>query len=134
MFCQNILNEFVSFTKEIFGGALTGIYLHGSMAMGCFNPKKSDIDLIIVIGADISDFQKTEFMKRVVNLNRKAPEKGLELSVVKREFCRPFRYPTPFELHFSPMHLQWFQDDQKGYVEKMKGEDIEKKASTWTAA
>lgn len=24
---------------------LTGIYLHGSLAMGCYNPESSDIDL-----------------------------------------------------------------------------------------
>ena len=40
---QNILDEFVNTTQQIMEGKLTGIYLHGSMAMGCFNPKKSDI-------------------------------------------------------------------------------------------
>lgn len=32
-------------------------------------------------------------------------------------------YPTPFELHFSPMHLQWFRDNPEYHVENMKGED-----------
>ena len=35
-------------SRKIFGENLTGVYLHGSLAMGCFNPDKSDIDLIIV--------------------------------------------------------------------------------------
>lgn len=123
MFYQKVLDAFVAAAKEIIGEQLTGIYLHGSLAMGCFHPKKSDIDIIVVIGEDISDIQKMEFMKRVVSLNRQAPEKGLEISVVKREFCNPFAYPTPYTLHFSPMHLQWFLDDPQSYVEKMNGDD-----------
>lgn len=122
---QNILDELINFTRQIFGKELTGVYLHGSMAMGCFNPKKSDIDLIVIVESDISDTQKMQFMERIVDLNKQAPSKGLEVSIVKREYCDPFTYPTPFELHFSPAHLQWFRDDPQGYVEKMKGVDID---------
>lgn len=123
MFYQNIIDEFTDMSKEIIGDKLTGIYLHGSMAMDCFNPEKSDIDLLIVIENDITDVQKMEFMKLVVRLNDQAPAKGLEISIVKREYCKPFVYPTPFELHFSPMHLYWFRDNPENYVENMKGED-----------
>lgn len=123
MLYQNILDEFVTVSEDIIREGLTGIYLHGSMAMNCFNPAKSDIDLIIVIEDDITDVQKMEFLKQVVKLNEKAAAKGLEISVVKREYCKPFVYPTPFELHFSPMHLQWFYDNPENYVENMKGVD-----------
>ena len=122
---QNILDEIINESKKILGENLIGIYLHGSMAMGCFNPDKSDIDLIIVIEDDMSDAQKLVLMEHIVLLNRQAPRKGLEISVVKRKYCKPFVYPTPFELHFSPMHLKWFQDAPQDYVEKMKGEDID---------
>ena len=122
---QSILDEIINKSKEILGENLIGIYLHGSMAMGCFNPDKSDIDLIIVVEDDISDAQKLALMEHIVLLNRQAPRKGLEISVVKRQYCKPFVYPTPFELHFSPMHLKWFQDAPQDYVDKMKGEDID---------
>lgn len=122
---QNILDELVDFTRQIFREKLTGVYLHGSMAMGCFNPKKSDIDLIVIVESSISDMQKMQFMERIVSLNKQAPAKGLEVSIVKREYCNPFTYPTPFELHFSPAHLQWFHDDPHGYIENMKGVDID---------
>ena len=122
---QNILDEIINKSKEILDKNLIGIYLHGSMAMGCFNPDKSDIDLIIVIEDDMSDAQKLVLMRHIVLLNRQAPRKGLEISVVKKKYCKPFVYPTPFELHFSPAHLQWFQDAPQDYVEKMKGEDID---------
>ena len=89
---QNILDEIINKSKEILGENLIGIYLHGSMAMRCFNPDKSDIDLIIVIEDDISDAQKLALMEHIVLLNRQAPPKGLEISVVKKKYCKPFVY------------------------------------------
>ena len=123
MLYEKLIDEFTGMSKGIMGSNLTGVYLHGSMAMKCFNPDKSDIDLLIVIENDITNEQKMEFMKQVVLLNGQAPVKGLELSIVKRKYCKPFMYPTPFELHFSPMHLKWFKDSPENYVENMKGVD-----------
>lgn len=123
MWYQDILEIIVEKSKQIFNSVLTGIYLHGSLAMGCFNPDKSDIDLILVIDRDMTDAQKLEFMKEVIELNKSAPDKGIELSIVKKEYCSKFIYPTPFELHFSPMHLQWFTDNPADYISKMKGRD-----------
>ena len=123
MLYQNILDEIVNKSKIIFKENLTGIYLHGSLAMGCFNPNKSDIDLIIVIKNDITDSQKLQFMNHIVKLNKIAPSKGIELSIVKEEYCEKFLYPTPFELHFSNAHLQWFIDNPTDYIHKMNGTD-----------
>lgn len=120
---KTLLEEFVSRSKTIFGANLTGIYLHGSAVMGCFNSEKSDLDLLVVIKEDIPDETKRRFMDLVVKLNKQAPPKGLELSVVKEAVCNPFVYPTPFELHFSNTHLNWYQTNPEDYVEKMKGID-----------
>lgn len=120
---KDLLDRFVDKSKETLGAGLTGIYLHGSMAMGCFQPDKSDIDLIVVIENDITDEQKISFMNEVVELNKEAPDKGIEMSVVKKEYCKNFVYPTPFELHFSNMHLGWFIDNPTDYISKMKGTD-----------
>ena len=123
MVYADLLKRFTEMSKQILGSKLVGVYLHGSAAMGCFNRKKSDLDLILIVEGDISDMGKVEFMRHVVNLNEEAPEKGFELSVVRREYCNPFAYPTPYELHFSVGHLKWFLDDPIDYVKKMKGTD-----------
>lgn len=120
---KELLEKFVSYGKEILGANLTGIYLHGSAVMNCFNPEKSDLDLLVVVRENIPDEIKLQFMNLVVALNTQAPAKGLELSVVKEEVCKPFAYPTPFELHFSNAHLNWYQSNPQEYVEKMKGTD-----------
>ena len=120
---QFILDKIVNTSKQIFGEELTGIYLHGSLAMGCFHPDKSDIDLILVIKDSVSDGQKRRLMDTLVELNETGPRKGLEFSMVTEEACRSREYPTPFELHFSPMHLKWFQENPGDYVRNMKGTD-----------
>ncbi len=80
MLYQTILDEIVEKSRQIFREALTGIYLHGSMTMGCFHPLKSDIDLILVIREQITNRQKLQFMNHIVELNTAAPSKGISLS------------------------------------------------------
>lgn len=119
----NLLDSFVQQSKSILKDNLVGIYLHGSAVMGCFHAEKSDIDLLVVVQNNIPDRVKRQYMDMVVMLNAQAPAKGLELSIVKKDVCKPFIYPTPFELHFSIAHLGWYQSNPKEYIEKMKGVD-----------
>ncbi len=77
----------------------------------------------MVVENEPSDEEKLIFMQQVLLLNEEAPAKGLEMSVVTRQVCDPFQYPTPFVLHFSPMHLRWFREDPAGYIQNMKGTD-----------
>ena len=118
-----ITENFVKQSKEILKDNLVGVYLHGSAAMGCYNDEKSDIDLLVVIHNDMSDEEKHRYMDMVVELNSFAPTKGIEFSIVKKSVCKPFVYPTPFELHFSVAHLEWYKNNPQDYVLKMNGTD-----------
>lgn len=109
--------------KEVLGNNLVGVYMHGSATMGCFNPLKSDLDLLLVVDNSIPKQEKLKFMQALVKLNEKAPGKGIELSIVKKEVCNPFIYPTPYEFHFSDMYLKWMHENPNDYVEKMNGTD-----------
>ena len=120
---DTLIDGFVEQSKRILPDNLVGIYLHGSLVMGCFNPRKSDIDLIVVVGCPLSGSVKKAFMDMVVGYNALGPGKGIEMSIVLREVCSPFVYPTPFELHFSAAHLQWYRDDPEDYIRKMNGTD-----------
>lgn len=120
---HEVTDEFVKQSTKILGDKLTGVYLHGSATMGCFNPKESDIDLLVVVKDALSTGEKRQFMDMVVELNKKAPKKGIEMSIVKESVCNPFVYPTPFELHFSIAHLDWYLSNPQEYVEKMNGTD-----------
>lgn len=120
---DDLINDFVAQSKKILQDNLVGIYLHGSLVMGCFNPQKSDIDLIIVVEQPLSDSVKIAYMDMVVACNACGPAKGIEMSIVLKKVCKPFVYPTPFELHFSAGHLEWFEADPDEYIKEMNGTD-----------
>ena len=120
---DNITKNFVKQSQTILEDNLVGIYLHGSAAMGCFHAKKSDIDLLVVVKQDIPKRIKRRYMDMVVELNVSAPKKGIELSIVREDVCKPFVYPTPFLLHFSNTYLEWYQTNPSDYIAKMNGTD-----------
>ncbi len=120
---RDLLERFVQQNIKLLGNDLVGVYLHGSAAMGCMNAEKSDLDLLVVVKNNISDETKGKYMDMVVELNKEAPAKGLELSIVKETVCNPFVYPTPFELHFSIAHLEWYKSNPDDYIDKMMGTD-----------
>lgn len=123
MIYDELLVRFTEMSKEVFSNNLVGVYLHGSLAMGCFNPLKSDIDLILIVKNDISDTEKIDFLNHLLVLNNEAPEKGFELSIVKQAYCNPLVYPTPYELHFSSHYINWIRRDIDDYVQTLKGTD-----------
>ena len=120
---QKILQEFTEEAISTFPGNLVGVYLHGSAAMGCFNEKTSDLDLIVVVKEEPEDREKRAFLEAVLLLSSRGPKKGIEMSVVRSESCRSFVFPTPFSLHFSEAHRGWFEENPADYIEKMKGTD-----------
>lgn len=120
---QIVLDNIKNSYKAILGDNLVGIYVHGSIAMNCFHWDSSDIDYIVVIEREMTEEEKHRLLQATVEQNTKAPSKGLEMSVVLEKHCREFRYPTPFELHYSNMHLKWFSEDPIGYCKNMNGED-----------
>lgn len=120
-----IIDDIVRLTRSVFGEKLTGVYLHGSAAFGCFNPLKSDIDFITVINSPVTAEEKTGYISGLVELENSGdcPAKGVEMSVVFEKYCREFVYPTPFELHYSVAHRKRFLEDPEGYCRDMRGTD-----------
>lgn len=116
---KNLSQKYQSILKE----NLVGIYVHGSIAMGCFNWDKSDIDFIVVVNDSLPYQVKRELMDVTIELNKQAPPKGIEMSIVLKAHCKNFKYPTPFELHFSNMHRDWYRKNPEEYCQHMRGED-----------
>lgn len=109
--------------QSILGSKLTGIYVHGSLAFGCFRWDVSDIDFLVVVREPLTLSQKEALIAKLLELDDYAPPKGLEMSVVLEQVCTSFRYPTPFELHFSNAHKSRCRENLAEYCRTMNGTD-----------
>ena len=105
------------------GENLTGIYLHGSVAFGCFRWEKSDIDFLVVVKEELPHGIKRRLMDLILRLSESAPPKGLEMSVVLEAECRHVRHPVPFLLHYSNMHRERYRENPEEYLVEMNGVD-----------
>ncbi|MBO2517545.1 MAG: DNA polymerase subunit beta [Clostridiales bacterium] len=108
---------------DILGEKLAALYVHGSMAFGCFNWSKSDIDLLVIVRSDPGPEKLRKLVQTLADMEQDAPAKGLEMSVMLESDCNPVGYPTPFIMHYSPMHAAAFREDPEKYCEKMRGAD-----------
>jgi hypothetical protein len=81
--------------REVVDDDLVGVYLHGSLALGCFNPALSDLDLLVVTARALTPEQR-QALGPV--LSGSGP---IEISFVAAPSLRPWRHPAPYELHFS---------------------------------
>ena len=109
--------------QQILGDKLTGMYLHGSMAMGCFTWATGDIDFLAVVEAPLTQGEKEALIQALLELDVQAPPKGLEMSIVLRNDCRNFCHPMPFELHFSNAHRARAMAELPDYCRDMHGTD-----------
>ncbi|WP_127485301.1 aminoglycoside adenylyltransferase domain-containing protein [Paenibacillus ehimensis] len=108
-----VLDNIAGLFKEELNEELAGIYLHGSLAMGCFNPVKSDIDLLVVAKRELTAETAKRIAKKLLAIDDGLPNGGgIELSVVLESSLNEFVHPTPFEFHYSPLHRDKYRTDE----------------------
>jgi len=100
------VNTFCAHLQALLETNLSGIYLHGSLAMGCFNPDRSDIDLLVVTSQGMS----IETKRRVVQLllHSSMTPNPIEISFLVEQQLHPFRHPLPFDLHYGESHREQY--------------------------
>ncbi|MBU7314175.1 aminoglycoside adenylyltransferase domain-containing protein [Paenibacillus oleatilyticus] len=112
MLVPSALDDITDLFKEELNENLAGIYLHGSLAMGCFNPDKSDIDLLVVVKRKLTAETSRRIANKLLAIDNELPnEGGIELSVILESSLGEFVYPTPFEFHYSPLHRDKYRTD-----------------------
>lgn len=85
--------------RDLAGDNLFGVTLHGSLALGCFNPLRSDLDLLTVTHAGLDASAKRELAGFL--LHTSGQPHPVEVSFLRRSDLHPWRYPTPFDFHYS---------------------------------
>jgi predicted nucleotidyltransferase len=121
---QALLQDLVHSLHTVLEDNLVGIYLHGSLAMNCFNPERSDVDFLVIVKQKLEIQIKREIIYSLIELSNAAPAKGLEMSIVLYEEVRNLRFPTPYELHFSNMWKDGFVQERVDYEKEDTDPDL----------
>ena len=79
---QILLEQIKHMSIQTFGTNLVGVYVHGSLALGCFSWENSDIDFIVVLEHVPTQAQKEDYISELLDINKNSPPKGLEMSIV----------------------------------------------------
>lgn len=97
------LEKHTAILIDALGQNLTGVYLHGSAAMGGFSFQQSDIDYVACVADPLRPSERQKLAKGFLGgYGEGVPAKGAEMSIVLERFAGPgFRYPTPYEFHFG---------------------------------
>ncbi len=85
--------------RELLGANLVGIYLHGSLVLGCFNPARSDVDLLAVTRRRIAAESRPPLVGAL--LRTSSDDGKLEIDFVTTADLHPWRYPPPFDFHYG---------------------------------
>lgn len=87
---------------EVLGDALTGLYVHGSLATGAYHRERSDVDLLAIVARKLSPKEREAVARLLVRLSDARPMWGdIEVTVVQEHYVRAFEHPLPYEVHYS---------------------------------
>ncbi len=93
------LDRLVSAILDVTRLDCLGIYLHGSLALGCFNPQRSDLDLLVVCQSPLPAASFPILLKNFLDLSLRP--RPVEISFLNSAGLHPWRHPAPFDLHYS---------------------------------
>jgi streptomycin 3"-adenylyltransferase len=77
--------------------------------MGCFNPARSDLDLLVVVDEGMTVETKREVAALL--LNQSTAPHPIEISFLYRQDLTSWRFPTPFDFHYSETWRARYQAD-----------------------
>jgi len=85
---------------EVGRDSLTGVYIHGSAALGDFQPGRSDLDVLVVV-EDKTDDDVVDSITAVLASDRQLAAVGIEASIVNRTDAARARSPWRFRSHVT---------------------------------
>lgn len=94
-----VLRETISEIQSATQSNLIGVYLCGSLAMGCYNPRSSDVDIMMVTKQRLSKEERKSIIRCLKETYSK--ERRIELSVVCENAIRNPQYPMMVDLQFE---------------------------------
>ena len=85
--------------ERILGQTLPGIYLEGSLALGGFQPARSNINIVVVVTEKIAIEQKRELVELLLRISNMP--RPLDVYVLATKDLFPLQPPLSYELHYN---------------------------------
>ncbi|WP_282172029.1 aminoglycoside adenylyltransferase domain-containing protein [Cytobacillus firmus] len=105
---MEIVHHLAEEAKILLKDNFKGFYLHGSLAMGGFNPDKSDVDILIVTYHSLSSDIKSKLAKLLLKTsNTPFP---IEVSFLNEKDLSTWQHPCPFDFHYSEFWREGFEE------------------------
>lgn len=112
---QDQIGKTVSIWRNHMQDELTGVYLHGSIALNAFNPDSGDIDLLIVVKNPIPVEKRIEIAKDIIAIDN--TPRPLEMSAVTENDAGKWKNPGKCVFHYSDFwterYLERFGNPEK---------------------
>ncbi|WP_277674581.1 aminoglycoside adenylyltransferase domain-containing protein [Piscibacillus halophilus] len=108
--CPSEIKEFVLSLQQDIAKVVpyvTGIYLHGSLAMGGFNPNRSDVDILVVTKNPLTVKCKKTLAQ--LFLDRSNSPYPIEISFLNIGQLHNWQHPCPYDFHYS----EYWRDQYK---------------------
>ncbi|MEV6285890.1 aminoglycoside adenylyltransferase domain-containing protein [Kribbella sp. NPDC051770] len=98
--CDEDIRRYVGEALAATGLQPSGVYVHGSLAMGCFYRAKSDVDVLVVVPEALTPGERERTARVLAERSRTRPMLGdLEVSVLTERQAAAGRHE--FEVHYS---------------------------------
>jgi predicted nucleotidyltransferase len=92
------IERLVQGVREVLADNLVGVYLHGSGVLGGFRPR-SDLDVVTVVARRLTSDEKQRLAAVLAEISKQP--RGLDFDLVVQSEIRPWRFPPPFDFHYS---------------------------------
>ena len=109
--------------RRILGNDLTGVYVCGSLAFGSSPHGSTDIDLFVAVERELSQAEKESMLRVVMEREKDAPGKGINLTVIRADVCRNYEHPGAYMMRYSMKNRFEAGRDPAGFCARMKGMD-----------
>lgn len=108
-YIKKVVEKLIRESKKIINENFVGFYVHGSLALGGFNPDRSDIDVLVV--TNVSMMLHTKKMLAHLFLNDSNSPIPIEISFLSRDQLSVWKHPCPFDFHYSECWRERYKSD-----------------------
>ena len=122
---KEYINGFINLLKYNLRENLKGIYLHGSLAMGCYYYPKSDIDVIAVVYSDLPPEHASALNYSIAQYSEVRPIFGsIEFSLINAEMAKTVPSRIKYILHYSSSWHERILNGRVSYSNDMTDLDL----------